>query len=205
VEDRANRYRAVDARSSRLLRAAVEDREERQLVYVATPAMACFLADALNGLDRGGPLPPAGDQHRPRRFQLTHDSLGLESGARVVYMNRSKGRLVASAADDDAAERVAQILNHVGYPMGDAGLIPTVGAIRPAPSRLPKPEVVPTPSSVRRGWATAYVAWSALPLAAFVAALAFLGWPYAVAAFGFFALFVIAVRATLVRSLRGDK
>jgi hypothetical protein len=106
--------------------------------------MAAFLAIVLNGVECGESLPTPGEQHRPQRFQLTHDPMGFAPGAAVVYMHRSKGRIVASAQDDETARQIARILNHVDYPMRDAGvLVPKVGVVGEPPSDLPESIVAP--------------------------------------------------------------
>ncbi|HLX32974.1 MAG TPA: hypothetical protein VKR79_09450 [Gaiellaceae bacterium] len=162
--------------------------------------MAVFLADVLNGLDSGESLPPAGEQHQPVRFQLTHDATGLTSGAAVVYVHGFGGRIVAQTNDDDRARLIARILNHVDYPMqGEGTLIPRLGALVSAPSALPEPTLA-TPRSARRRLAvTAYVLAIALPIVLVVALLAVARWPYAVAAVVGYLLFIVAVRAVVAR------
>jgi hypothetical protein len=106
--------------------------------------MATFLAGALNGVERGEGLPMPGEQHRPQRFQLAHDPTGFAPGTAVIFMHRSKGRVVARAGDDEKARLVARILNHVDYPMRDAGvLVPKVGTIGEKRPELPESIVAP--------------------------------------------------------------
>jgi hypothetical protein len=143
-------WQAVRTTPQRLYRAAVENAERRKIIYVADPPLAVFLAEILNGVDRGEPLPPAGEQHHPRRFLLAHDQgvpFVAMPGTGVIYQNRMKGRVVAWAPDDDLAREIARILSHVDYPMGTAGaLVPGMGSLRDTPDPLP-PSVLAPPDA----------------------------------------------------------
>ena len=145
MQEESERWRAVRAKSDRprLLGAGVENAARREIIYVANPSMATFLADSLNAVERGEGLPEAGKQHRPPRFQLAHDPTGFAPGTAVVYMNRGKGRIVARASDDETARLTSRILNNVDYPMVAGALVPQAGVIGDAPSELPDSIVAP--------------------------------------------------------------
>src|SRR4051812_43674068 len=100
------RYRAVQAtgRGHPMLRAAIEDTVSGEVIRVADAPMAFYLAELLNAQAAGAPEPPPGDRRYPTRFQLTHDPTGLSSGAAVVYIHRSKARMIADAPSDSAAQ-----------------------------------------------------------------------------------------------------
>jgi hypothetical protein len=142
-------WQGVRPKKRPLLNAAVEDAERRIIIYAADAPLAVFLADVLNDEERGEPLPPAGEQHFPRRFQLVHDKgmpFAAAPGTGVIYQNRMKGRIVAWAPDDETASRIARLLNLVDYPMNSSGaLIPQMGALRDVPDELP-PSVLDPPS-----------------------------------------------------------
>jgi len=121
-----------------MLKAAIEDTVDREVIRVSDAAMAFYLAKLLNALDRGEALPSAGEQHHPSRFQLTHDPTGLSSGAAVVYIHGSSARMIASTRTDEQARTIARLLNHVAYPMID-GPVAKTGMLEPAPGKLPEP------------------------------------------------------------------
>lgn len=139
------RYRAVQASGRRhsLLKAAIEDAEQGQVIQVSDAHMAFYLADLLNDLDAGKPGPPAGEQHHPVRFQLTHDATGLSRVAAVVYIHGNSARVVAAADTDDAAKTIARLLNQVDYPMIDGWPVAKTGMIVPTPEELPEPSLRP--------------------------------------------------------------
>lgn len=199
------RYRAVRAKGPGhpQLRAAIEDTVKREVIRVADAPMAFYLADLLNALDRGDSMPPPGEQHYPSRFQLTHDATGLTSGAAIVYIHRSKGRMIASAPREEGAESIARLLNHVDYPMVDdsSWLSPMArtGQIKSPPGDLPEPTVVPERSRPALLGLGGYLFALVLPVALLLGLLAAVAWPYAVAAVLCYLVFLIVVRALLRR------
>jgi hypothetical protein len=112
----ALRYRAGRATGAAKLgwfRAAVEDSLTGETIRVANAALALDLARLLNTADAGEPLPRAGAQHYPPRFQVDHDPVMAKGRTRVVFVHGMSQRPVASAPDDEVAEEVVRVLSHV--------------------------------------------------------------------------------------------
>jgi len=176
------RYRAVRASGRRppLLTAAIEDTTKGEVIGVSDAHMAFYLADLLNDLEAGKPLPPAGEQHHPVRFQLTHDASGLSRRVGVVYIHGSSARVVAAADTDDAAGTIARLLNHVDYPMIDGWPAAKPGTIVPAPGDLPEPSVPPVQAVSHRRRYVAYALVLVLPELLLFGAFALVSWQYAV-------------------------
>jgi hypothetical protein len=206
VEQGEARYRAVRLKrrqQAALLRAGIEDTEEADLIRVADARMAVYLADVLNALDRGQSLPAAGEQHNPTRFQLIHDPTGLTPTVGVVYVHRSRSRMVVNAPSEALAQTIARVLNHVNYPMIE--LKSWLGTVRPGQMvesvpQLPDASVPSRKAGRSRFRVAGYVVASTLPIALLLGLLAVVRWPYALAAVIGYAVFYRVIQATLRRS-----
>jgi hypothetical protein len=202
----ADRYRPVRLKRqqrSALLRAGIEDTQATDVIRVADAGMAIYLAWELNALDRGESLPAAGEPHYPVRFQLIHDLTGLTPTVGVVYVHRSRSRMVAAAPSDACAQTIAQILNHVDYPMVETQswlLTTQPGEMIKNVPELPDTSMPPRKTSVSRLRATGYVLTFVLPFALLLSLLAVVSWPYALAAVVGYAVFYLVVQALLRRS-----
>jgi hypothetical protein len=183
------RYRAVRAKPHGLrpkFWAAIEDVVERRVIRVVDEPMAFYLAELLNALDRGEPLPPPRGQHHPVRFQRVHDPTGYSRDVGVIYIHESNARMVASAPTDELAESIRRLLTHVDYPMIEepSTLVAMArpGRIKSPREPLPEPTVVPERVASRKLGPAAYVLVGVLPLALGLGLVAVFAWPFVVAA-----------------------
>jgi hypothetical protein len=141
------RYTAVSLRRGRrlgLFRAAIEDARDGTTTKVANASMAECLAELMNAVDAGRPLPAPATQHHPTRFQLQHGDYGPRVG--VVYVHARWVRVVADAPDEETAKLIARVLRNVDYPMIENGAlsgVPGVGEIRPVSDDLPEAMLEP--------------------------------------------------------------
>ncbi len=196
------RYRAVRAegRGHPMLKAAIEDTVKREVIRVSDPPMAFYLAKLLNAVDRGEPLPPAGEQHHPSRFQVTHDATGLTSAAAVVFIQGSSGRMIAAAPSDERARVIARLLNRIDYPMISGGLVAKTGVVEPAPGELPEPSVLAVPEEPPRERRAGFLLVLLLPVALILASVAVVGWLYAVIGALAYAVFAVVMYVVVRRA-----
>lgn len=206
VEEGGPRYRAVRLRrrqQSALLRAGIEDARSGDLIRVADAGMAVFLADVLNRRERGGSLPSAGEPRSPSRFQLVHDATALTSAVGVVYLHRSKARMVANAPNDAAAQEIARVLNHVDYPMIESrswlSPIAKPGLMVENVPELPRVSLASRKARASRSHVAGYVFAVGLPIVLLLALLVVADWRYAVGAVLGYVVIYVAMHALLRR------
>jgi hypothetical protein len=188
-------------------KAAIEDAATGETIKVADPAMAESLAGLLNTVAVGGLLPPAGEQHRPSRFLLTHDPVTpATGGASVVYVYRMSSRIVADAPSDEVAQLVARLLNHTDYPMLERRSPlpylpwpPTVGRLREPSGELPEPTFKKERKPLQARVVGVALA-SLIPIVAVLILAGFaVGWPFAVGGVALYGVFIIVMTFALRR------
>lgn len=100
-----------------------------EVVRVATVELAERLAELLSGAENGKLPSSAPARHPYRRFQLMHSPDSLTTRVAVVYAGKVTSVAVAVTARDELAERIADVLNRIDFPVDEGrwGLLPTIG------------------------------------------------------------------------------